>query len=86
MVPQPGWVKLNTDGVDTGMRLVSAGGLLQDDRGEWVLGFCRNVGMYDFLQAELWGIADGLEIAWTTGFKQLEVESDCLQLVQVLNN
>ena len=38
------------------------------------------------LEAELWGICEGLRLAWDSGFRLLEVESDSLGAVNLINN
>ncbi|KAH1081705.1 hypothetical protein J1N35_021466 [Gossypium stocksii] len=59
-----GAVKINTDGAraDSGM-MALAGGVIRDDKGEWILGFSQNIGVGTVLQSELLAIFDGLSIA-----------------------
>lgn len=51
------------------------GGLIRDDCGKWVRGYARKVGFCSVLEAELWGIVEGLRLAWNLGFRRVEVES-----------
>ncbi|MBA0727550.1 hypothetical protein Golax_000528 [Gossypium laxum] len=41
---------------------ISWKGILRDNHGEWIIGFCRQLGKCLMLDAELWGILDGLSL------------------------
>ncbi|MBA0602371.1 hypothetical protein Gorai_002553, partial [Gossypium raimondii] len=41
---------------------ISWKGILRDNHGEWIIGFCRQLGKCLILDAELWGILDGLSL------------------------
>ncbi|GLT59278.1 hypothetical protein SLA2020_321070 [Shorea laevis] len=75
--PPPGFIKLNTDG-SANLKLgdAGAGGVFQDELGNWLLGFYRNVGCTSSLSAELWALRDGLKLAIDRGFSHLLVETD----------
>lgn len=78
-VPNRGWVKINSDGSVRGRELrASAGGLLRDDNGRWIVGYGRNIGSCSISKAELWGILDGLTVAWYYGYRRVVLESDKL--------
>ncbi|KAK8541714.1 hypothetical protein V6N12_014341 [Hibiscus sabdariffa] len=73
--PPEGWHKLNTDGavcVDSGM--ASCGGVLCTDAGGWVIGFSKRLGICTVLEAELWGVFEGLLSAWSVGVPRLILE------------
>ncbi|KAL4385887.1 hypothetical protein GQ457_09G009180 [Hibiscus cannabinus] len=60
-VPHKGWCTLNTDGSRVAStRFATCGRVLQNHVGDWLLGFYRKVGVYSVLEAELWGVAEGL--------------------------
>ncbi|MBA0820368.1 hypothetical protein Gohar_022194 [Gossypium harknessii] len=40
----------------------AAGGFVCDHNGEWIFGFNRYLGMCTVVDAELWGILDGLKL------------------------
>ncbi|KAE8711863.1 hypothetical protein F3Y22_tig00110271pilonHSYRG00197 [Hibiscus syriacus] len=64
--PPPGWIALNSDGaVSTSSSLGSAGGLLRDDQGNWLGGFSKPLGITTVSQADLWGLFEGLNLAWS---------------------
>ncbi|WCJ44057.1 Ribonuclease H-like superfamily protein [Euphorbia peplus] len=75
--PPHNWVKLNTDGAVKGSCFRAlAGGIIRNCHGNWLQGFARRIGNCSVLRAELWGIYDGLNLAWTMGYKQVQVEVD----------
>ncbi|KAL4324382.1 hypothetical protein GQ457_11G003510 [Hibiscus cannabinus] len=83
--PRVGWVKLNVDAsVSTVDRSVGIGGVIRDNHEKWLFGFVRFVGRCEALLAELWAIHDGLMHAWDLGYCCVEVESDCLDVVQIV--
>ncbi|KAG8479279.1 hypothetical protein CXB51_029927 [Gossypium anomalum] len=61
-----GWTKLN-GAVRLDSSRASASGLLRDSNGDWLFGFCRNIGCCSAYEAELWGIIDWLTLAWQRG-------------------
>ncbi|KAH1122915.1 hypothetical protein J1N35_006075 [Gossypium stocksii] len=57
MPPPAEFYKLNTDGaVEQGTNEATAGGLIRDCRGDWSIGFFRNIGACSVLNSELWAI------------------------------
>ncbi|KAL5787859.1 hypothetical protein ACOSP7_004808 [Xanthoceras sorbifolium] len=62
--PPFGLVKLNVDGsVCSGLNLVAAGGVIRDCNKAWLGGFAINKGIVSILEAELWGLLEGLKFA-----------------------
>ncbi|KAL4385217.1 hypothetical protein GQ457_15G009690 [Hibiscus cannabinus] len=85
--PQVGWVKLNVDAaVATVDHTVGIEGVVRDENGVWLFGYARFVGRCDVLLAEFWAIHDGLLHVWSMGYRRVELESDCLEAVRVINN
>ncbi|KAH9671615.1 putative ribonuclease H protein [Citrus sinensis] len=74
----PPWpfFKLNTYGARKIAGNASAGGLIRNYCGEWVHGFGMNIGHCTIIGAELWGLFQGLQLAWNIGIRQLLVEVD----------
>ena len=59
--PSLGWVKLNIDrSFDASLGSVGGGGLIRDDRGNWVMGFTRKIENANSFIAEIWALRDGL--------------------------
>ncbi|KAK5784281.1 hypothetical protein PVK06_038804 [Gossypium arboreum] len=81
-----GAVKINTDRAraDSGM-MASAGGVIRDDKGQWILGFSQNIGVGTVLQSELLAIFDGFSIAWSWGYREVILERDCKETVDLIN-
>ena len=85
MPPGIGWVKLNTDGSrDGNMETISAGGVLRNHQRTWLQGFSLRKGSGSVLEAELWGMFEGLSMAWNSGHRNIIVETDSLSIVQLL--
>ena len=78
--PPEFFFKLNTDGSRLKNGLASAGGLVRDCSGKWQFGFGMNIGFGSVTTAELWGLFQGLNIAWDRGIRYLiaEVDSQCV--------
>ncbi|KAK1576670.1 hypothetical protein Q3G72_015680 [Acer saccharum] len=48
------------------------------------LGFLYYIGRGNVLEAELWGLFEGLTLAWSSGSQNVLVETDSLCMVQLL--
>ncbi|KAH9763649.1 putative ribonuclease H protein [Citrus sinensis] len=83
--PRWPYYKLNSDGARKGSGLAGAGGLIRDATGKWHGGFCMNIGICSVTIAELWGLYQGLILAWQMGIRLLVVEIDSLCVTQLLN-
>lgn len=79
--PKPGWWKLNSDGAISDRGAI-CGGVIRGEEGEWIRGFSVKCVDRVCELVEAWGVLYGLQICWDLGIKQLEVESDALQVVQ----
>ncbi|KAK9038615.1 hypothetical protein V6N11_023473 [Hibiscus sabdariffa] len=85
--PDVGWTCLNVDGVVSPLTgAASIGGLFRNSSGLWLSDFQKVVGTCHPLQAELWAIFTGLEITWAQGFELLELQSDCVEAVTMINS
>ncbi|XP_019158195.1 PREDICTED: uncharacterized protein LOC109154910 [Ipomoea nil] len=85
--PQPGWLKLNTDGaMKSSTGIASAGGVIRDEHGRWVKGFSTKVGATDSFSAELWGLREGLRLCLSEGIEKIWVEMDSATVVAIMNN
>ncbi|XVF26661.1 hypothetical protein REPUB_Repub14bG0036800 [Reevesia pubescens] len=77
-----GLVKINMDGsVNSVEKIASAGGLIHDANGSWIIGFTYRIGNTSALGAELWGILQGLRLCWSRGFRKVEMKIDSLVAV-----
>ena len=63
LCPPPNWFKLNTDGTSLGNPgLAGGGGLIRNEKGDWVKGFARVIGTTTSVAAELWALRDGIRL------------------------
>ncbi|KAK8477581.1 hypothetical protein V6N11_008347 [Hibiscus sabdariffa] len=84
--PQEGLIKINTDAaVARSDRLTTIGGVFRDHTGKWIFGFYWKIGVSTVLIAELWVIHNALRQAWDRGLCKINLESDCLDTVRILN-
>jgi ribonuclease HI len=84
--PQEERIKLNVDGCSKGNPGVAgAGGVIRDHLGAWIGGFARNIGICSSVNAELWAVYVGLQLAWDRGFRKVDLESDSKVVVGLIN-
>ncbi|KAE8693055.1 hypothetical protein F3Y22_tig00110819pilonHSYRG00250 [Hibiscus syriacus] len=83
--PPPNWCKMNTDGSrKAGNGFATCGGVLRSSNGDWLVGFSKVIGICSIVEAELWGIYEGLSHAWNRGERQVMVEADSVEVIQML--
>ncbi|KAK8552302.1 hypothetical protein V6N12_040906 [Hibiscus sabdariffa] len=86
-IPGSGWICLNVDGaVSVPSHEGRIGGLIRSSAGDWIVGFAKEIGRSDALQAELWAIFEGMSLAWEYGFVRLLIRSDSKQAVELVNS
>nr|KJB18972.1 hypothetical protein B456_003G078100 [Gossypium raimondii] len=56
-------------------------GAMCDTKGNWILGFNKFLGVCSVLEAELWGIFEGLSLLLKQGFDRVLICTDCLEAV-----
>lgn len=79
--------KLNVVGSwESGSRCIGGGGVIRNEKGEWLGGFAENLGTGKVIEAKLWALYRGLELAWKSGWAPLEVESDSNVAVTLVLN
>ena len=79
-IPQHGWCAFNTDSCYQG-----AGGTLRHYEGNWISGFSLRIGYCTSDEAELWGLIQGLRVAWEKGIRILGVEVDSTDVINWIN-
>lgn len=85
--PHHGWYKLNVDGsYRSGSGCIAGGGVIRNQEGEWLSGFAANLGTGKVIEAELWALYRGLELAWKSGLAPLEVETDSTTVLKLMHN
>ncbi|MBA0834328.1 hypothetical protein Goarm_006690, partial [Gossypium armourianum] len=81
------WVNLFIDSaVASGDGSTSVRGILRDQHGNWILGFCHFLGRCSVFVAELWRILDGLLVLLSKGFKKATTQTDNLKVVRALQD
>ncbi|KAF1862473.1 hypothetical protein Lal_00046569 [Lupinus albus] len=79
-------VKINVD--DSCIRdssVMGGGGVLQDHEGKWLSGLSANFGVGSLILAELMAMDQGLKLTRNLGCKQIILECDCLEAVQIIS-
>lgn len=84
--PDMGVAKVNCDGaVSHNPRNAACGGVIRDTYGNMIVAFAKHLGDCSSLQAELWAIFYGVQLAKDRGFDRLKVESDSMIAINFLN-
>ncbi|CAN1330967.1 Putative ribonuclease H protein At1g65750 [Linum perenne] len=77
---------LNTDGsVIKATGEASAGDCLRDGNGNLVDAFSINIGKCSITRAEITCVATGLERAWATGVRNVEIQTDSTCVIKLLS-
>lgn len=82
--PKAGFVKINTDGCWKSMDHASGGGVIRDDKGNWIVGFSVKFAAKTPEAAELLAIRVGLHIAKDRNFNNIQLETDAEGLKKML--
>jgi ribonuclease HI len=82
--PRESFIKLNTDGAYKVNQVAGCGGVIRGSHGEWLGGFAKGVGLCSAFVAELWGVFEGLSLAYRPGFRNVELEVDSETVVCVI--
>lgn len=72
--PEAGWLKFNIDGTVKADSSAECGGVLWDDHGNWVLGFCKKLETSNALFAELSGIQVAIDIVLDNNLPRVIIE------------
>ncbi|KAK8577708.1 hypothetical protein V6N13_027975 [Hibiscus sabdariffa] len=81
-----GWCKLNTYSFRCNITgRASCGGVLRNEKDDWIMSFSCFIGVCSTFEAELWGILEGLNHAWHLDYRKFEVELDSLFTVRILH-
>ncbi|XP_012487833.1 uncharacterized protein LOC105801034 [Gossypium raimondii] len=79
------WVRLTTDGsVRMNVSFAAARGYVCHYNGVWIFYYNRYLGMCMVLDAELWGILDGLHLILERGYGSILIETDNLKMVNAI--
>ncbi|MBA0854089.1 hypothetical protein Goshw_025848 [Gossypium schwendimanii] len=79
-------IYLNTDG---SVRLedgsATAGGIVRNRIGKWILDFNKFLESYSVFEAELWGILDGLGILIDRGYKEVQIRIGSIEVASAIH-
>ncbi|PKU68850.1 Putative ribonuclease H protein [Dendrobium catenatum] len=83
--PDPGWIKLNTDGSYNG-KVAGCGDILRNHLGQMIKAFAGPVTGNSAFIAELNGIIYGISICIKLGYNRIWIEIDAMLLLHYINN
>ncbi|CAL0327420.1 unnamed protein product [Lupinus luteus] len=85
--PYLDWIKLNTGGAFSPVKLLAGcGGVVRDHFGAFVFNFANKIGLCSIIQAELWGILLGLRLLLQRGFLKVCLETDSASSLHLLRS
>ena len=81
------WFKLNQDGSSWGNpSLAGGGGLIQNEKGEWVKRYARAIGITTSVAVELWTSRDGIRLCIALKLPAVEIELDAKVVIDLVRN
>lgn len=87
LTPSPfstNWFKLNTNGPSLGNPcLAGGGGLIWNEKGEWVKGYARAIGTTTSVAAKLWALRDGIRLCIALKLPAVIIELDSKLAVEL---
>ena len=79
------WFKLNTNGSSLGNPgLADGGGLIRNEKGEWVKGYARAIGNTTSAAAELWALRDGIRLCIALKLQAVVIKLDSKLMVELI--
>ncbi|MBA0729930.1 hypothetical protein Golax_025451, partial [Gossypium laxum] len=64
----------------------SAGGVVKDQFGDWLVGFNHNLGVCLVFNVELWSIWNGLFLLQEKGYVKALIQTDCLEALNAIQD
>ncbi|KAE8654582.1 hypothetical protein F3Y22_tig00117048pilonHSYRG00873 [Hibiscus syriacus] len=62
------------------------GGLIRNMNGDWIIGFNKSIGISTPIQAELWGIFEGLQLALSHNIERLQCQTDTVEALNLVSS
>ena len=85
--PSPGWVCLNIDGSTLrNLGRAGYGGTIRNDRGEWLGGFSRCIGVTASFIAELCALCVGLNLCHNMHLQAIDIQIDAKAVVDIMGD
>ncbi|KAG8482818.1 hypothetical protein CXB51_024398 [Gossypium anomalum] len=60
------------------------GGIVSDHNDGWIMGYCRYLGNIMVVDAELWGILNGLNLISNRSFEKVVIQPDSIKAVNAI--
>ena len=80
------WYKVNSDESALGnLGLAGGGGLIRNDKGEWIRGYARAIGSTTSVAAELWALRVGICLCLALNLQAVVFELDAKLVIDLLN-
>ncbi|MBA0668471.1 hypothetical protein Goklo_001378 [Gossypium klotzschianum] len=81
------WVYLRTDGsIRLDEEFAAVGGYVCDHNGGWIIGFCRYLGNCIVIEAELWGILNGLNLLLERRLENVSIQTNSIEAVNIIQD
>nr|XP_016513463.1 PREDICTED: uncharacterized protein LOC107830431 [Nicotiana tabacum] len=78
-------IKLNCDGAfSSNNNAAGLGGAFRNNNGDWIMGFHKASQIISPTHAELMALLEGLKIAKEMNFLNLEIETDCTNVIKLI--
>lgn len=75
--------KLNTNGL-TSKKNNGIGGVIRNNKGDWILGFIGNSYQQDTITTEMYPLRTGLSLTLKHKLQSLEISTDCKEIIHML--
>ncbi|XP_075104148.1 uncharacterized protein LOC142178469 [Nicotiana tabacum] len=83
--PPKDMIKLNCDGIfSSNNSAAGLGGAFRNSNGDWIMGFHNAIQAFSPTHAELMALLEGLKIAKEMNFINLEIETDCMDIIKLM--
>ena len=64
--------------------MAGSGGLIRNEKGEWVKGYARAIGITTSVAAELWALRDGIRLCTALKLPAVEIELDAKVVIDLV--
>ncbi|KAK4260509.1 hypothetical protein QN277_003609 [Acacia crassicarpa] len=82
--PPTNVVRIDVDGSVCHHLQAACGGVMRDSQGRWLLGFHKNLGLHGVVEAEIYAIWLGLNLANQMGIRKIQIYSDSLDAINAI--
>lgn len=80
------WIRLRSDGVvKKGSGFVAIRGVMRDQNERWILGYNMYLGFRSVMEAELWGILNGLTLLLEQNYDTVLIQTDSMEAILAIH-